>query len=92
MSETETAPPLVPLSDAPGDLEVRKESWRSGVHELVADAGPVARMDYSAWSGKARAETVDGTWGLSRAKGFKTSRIEITEGSRATAPRSSRST
>ena len=80
MSETETAPPLAPLSDATGDLAVRKESWRSGVHELVADAGPVARMDYSAWSGKARAETADGVWGFSRTKGWTSSRIEITEG------------
>lgn len=83
MVDAQPAPPLIPLADA-GELEIRKESWKEHVHELVAAAGPVARIDYSAWSGRARAESAAGTWGFSRVKGFRSSHVEVTDGAAGT--------
>lgn len=80
MADATSAPPLVPLDATSGELEIRKESWRKNVHELVAQEGPVARIDYATWSGRARAESAGGTWGFSRVKGFRSASIEITEG------------
>ena len=70
--------PLQPLPEHDAPLELVKPSWKDGSQEIVGPAGPVGRIDSSSWSGKARAESVEGRWDLSRTKGFRHPRIEIT--------------
>lgn len=79
MPET-AAPPLAPLVDAPDELELRKESWKEETLDLMAGDTSYARIDYSIWSGKGKAQTADGSWVLSGRKGWKANRIEVTEG------------
>ncbi len=64
--------------EARGLLELRKESWRKGTHDLVAGDALVARLDYAQWSGKTRAQTADGEWTFGRAKGFTQRTIKVT--------------
>jgi hypothetical protein len=70
--------PLQPLPHHDAALELRKPSWKDGIQEIVGPAGPVGRIDSASWSGKARAESVEGRWDFSRTKGFRRPRIEIT--------------
>lgn len=70
MSASEAPTTFLPLTEVSGPLELRKESWRKGPHDLVAGDALVARLDYGQWSGKTRAQAADGEWALGRTKGF----------------------
>ena len=69
MSASEAPTTFLPLTEVRGRLELRKESWRKGTHDLVAGDKLAARLDYGQWSGTTRAQAADGEWdsGVQRA-------------------------
>lgn len=79
MSTSEAPTTFVPLTEASGPLELRKESWRKGAHDLVAGDALVARFDYAQWSGKTRAQAADGEWTFGRTKGFTHRTIKVVD-------------
>jgi len=79
MSASEPPTTFVPLTEARGPLELRKESWRKGAHDLLAGDAPVARLDYAQWSGKTRAQAADGEWAFGRTKGFSHRTIKVVD-------------
>lgn len=79
MSASEAATTFVPLTEVRGPLELRKESWRKGAHDLVAGDALVARLDYGQWSGKTRAQAADGEWAFGRTKGFTHRTINVVD-------------
>lgn len=67
-----------PLRDVDtNELALRKPSWRSGLHELVAGDAVVGQLDVSSWSGGSLAEAADGRWKIDRARGFTQRRIRV---------------
>ncbi len=79
MSASEAPATFIPLTEVRGPLELHKESWRKGTHDLVAGDALVARLDYGQWSGKTRAQAADGEWGFGRTKGFSHRTIKVVD-------------
>ena len=59
------------------ELVLRKPSWKSGEHELLAGEELVGRLDVSSWSGGSVAEAADGRWKIDRPRGFTQRRIRV---------------
>jgi hypothetical protein len=60
---------------------LRKPSWRSGLHELVAGDAVVGQLDVSSWSGGSLAEAADERWKIDRPRGFTQRRIRVLDAS-----------
>ena len=72
---------LRPVAEAPDELDLVKRSWRSGLHELVDQAGNVyGTLDYGAFAmGRAVGQSTQGWWTFNRPKGLLDVHLDVTD-------------
>jgi hypothetical protein len=76
--QDESAAPLAALRDVDASqIVLRKPSWRSGLHDLVAGETLVGRLDVSSWSGGSDAEAADGHWRFERPRGLTARTVRV---------------